>query len=140
MKLSELFDKNAFFRSETEIKEHIKNSKNYNNELPGSANLLMFFQTSKQRTYLVATTKRLYCILDDARKDKPHINWSMPMNEVVDNNELLFTLNTKEKSPKTGLIDIGPKHKNWLFSTSLFNKSTVTSTIEKFLLSSMKNT
>lgn len=140
MKLSELFDINAFFRSETEIKEWIKYSKSYDGEDPQSAELFMFFSTSKQRTYLAATNKRLYCILDDSRKNSPHINWSMSKNDAVDNNGLLFSIKTKDKSKKTGLVDIGEKHKNWLFSKDLFLSTSIEASMEKFIVSSMQST
>ena len=60
MSIKALFDSDAFFRPEKEIKDWIKHSKNYQGENPNSVHLLKFFSTSKQRTYLVATPARLH--------------------------------------------------------------------------------
>lgn len=137
MKLSTFFDNKAFFRSDTEIKQWIRQSKNYDNESLESTSLFMFFSTSKQRTYLVATPKRLYCILDDSRKKSPHLNWSMPVNDVVDGHDLLFTITTKDKSKATGLVDISDKHKNWLFSKDLFASTNIEDSMKTFIVSAM---
>ncbi|MBL4762056.1 MAG: hypothetical protein JKY93_05075 [Gammaproteobacteria bacterium] len=137
MKLSALFDSKAFFRSDTEIKQWIRQSKNYNNENLQSTDLLIFFSTSKQRTYLVATKKRLYCILDDSRKDSPHLNWSMSINNVVDSDGLLFSITAKDKSKATGLVDISNKHKNWLFSKDLFVSKNIEESMKAFIVSTM---
>lgn len=137
MKLAKLFDNNAFFRSESEIKKWIVKSRNYQGEDTSIAKSFLYFSTSKQRTYLVATNKRLYCILDDSRKEKPHINWSMPRKDVLDNNRLMFSITTRDKSNKTGLADIGIKHKNWLFSKELFSSSDIESSMKEFIESSM---
>ncbi len=55
---------------------HSKNFRSGEEQLEGAATLL-FFQTRKQRTWLVATDQRVYCVLDDRRKPKPHINWAI---------------------------------------------------------------
>jgi len=121
MRLSDLFDKNAFFKPEIYIKEYIKNSKNYEGESTSNANVLKFFSTSKQRTYLVFTDKKVYCILDDNRKSKPNINWSEKLTEYFKRDNIDKVITTKDKTDNTGLVDFGQKHKNWLFTKSLFN-------------------
>ena len=73
MVFHEFFASGPSFRTEDNISLSIENSKNYEGEDTNSANLLLFFTTSKQKTYLVATEKRLYCILDDIRKKTPHV-------------------------------------------------------------------
>ena len=137
MEISSLFDNNAFFRSKSKIKEWIKNSKNYKGEDPRSAKLFMFFSTSKQRAYLVATERRLYCILDDSRKDYPHINWSMPKRDVKDRNGLKITITSRDKSEKTGLVDISDKHKNWLYTKNLFSSKNIESSMAEFIENAM---
>tara|TARA_B100000315_G_C14442213_1_gene525235 strand:+ start:435 stop:845 length:411 start_codon:yes stop_codon:yes gene_type:complete len=136
MKFSNLFDSNAFFRAEKDIKSCIKNSKNYEEEDPMSTNLLLIFSTSKQRTYLVASSKRLYCILDDIRKDVPRINWSLRRNSLKSNGQIIINILSRDKTEKTGLVDIGSNHKNWLFSKKLFERLDIVSSI-KNLISAM---
>lgn len=133
MKLSDLFDENAFFRSDREIKEYIKNSKNYAGEDPNDANLLKFFSTSKQRTYLVITNERVYCILDDKRKSSPNINWSERLSDFAKEKDLGKMFSTREKTPNTGFIDFGIKHQNWLFTKSLFNETNIEQNVIEIL-------
>lgn len=137
MKVSKLFDNDAFFRTDAEIKDSIKNSKNYEGEDPNSAKIFMFFSTSKQRTYLVATAVRLYCILDDVRKDSPHINWSMPKKDVKDSDMIKINIASRDKTEKTGLVDIGKKHMNWLYTKKLFPSNSIESSIIEFIDNAM---
>jgi len=136
MQVKGLFDSDAFFRHEERIKKWIENSKNYADEEPNSAQLLRIFSTSKQRTYLVSTPKRMYCILDDSRKDNPHINWSIARNEVEKDGKVIVPISTSDKTDNTGLVDIGPKHKNWLFTKALFRKTSVVDSIAKLIADS----
>ena len=140
MAIKKLFDSNAFFRPEKEIKDWITRSKNYEKEDPNSAHLLEFFSTSKQRTYLVSTPKRMYCILDDSRKDNPHINWSIARNELEKDDKIIMTISTSEKTENTGLVDIGPRHKNWLFTRSLFLQTSIANSIQQLILESATRT
>ena len=137
MKVSKLFDNNAFFRTDAEIKESTKNSKNYEGEDPNFAKIFLFFSTSKQRTYLVATAVRLYCIIDDVRKDSPHINWSMPKKDVKDNDTIKIDITSRDKTEKTGIVDIGEKHKNWLYTKKLFPSNSIESSIKEFIGNAM---
>lgn len=133
MKLSDLFDRDAYFRSEEEIKSYISNSKKYKQENPSDAKLLKIFSTSKQRTYLVITDKMIYCILDDARKNKPHLNWSKTRDNFFDGKNLTVAVTTREKSTTTGLVDFGSDHKNWLFTKSLFKDISIENKLKSLL-------
>lgn len=139
MKIADMFDSGNEFRSEGDVKQSIKRSKNYKGEDPSEAHLLNIFGTSKQRTYLVATPKRLYCILDDTRKDEPHINWSMPKEEILSQEGLKLNVATKDKTNDVGLVDVGSKHTNWLFSKAAFKEKDIKSSIEELLKTAMKD-
>lgn len=137
MLIKEFFDIEAGFRNEEEIKFHIKESVSYEGENPSTAKIFKFFSTSKQRTYLVATNKRLYCILDDKRKNTPHLNWSMKKSEIKKDNELRINITTLDKTDKIGLVNIGEKHKRWLYSKNLFKTKGIEASIKDFLIESM---
>ena len=137
MKISDLFDSDAFFHPEEEIKSWIKSSKNYQGEDPLGAETLLIFSTSKQRTWLVATLEMLYCILDDARKENPHINWSMGKNALIHNGNVTLNVSSRDKTDRTGLVDIGPTHKNWLFTKQLFKGKDIESSIKDLLRRAM---
>lgn len=119
------------YYSKDEIIQFINNSKHYNSHLEelGKATALLFFQTSKQKTWLVSTNKRLYCILDDNRKNKPNINWSISKQNLLDSE-----INTRDYSEEMGLVDIGPE-KNWFYSKRLFIESDIKTSIIKEIFS-----
>ena len=128
------------FRTVEEIKESIRQSKNYRLDRsdPAGALPLLIYQTRLQQTWLIKTLIRLYCVLDDLRKPEPHVNWSMAMSEVLDgagNIKMGIAARPPAASSETaGQIDFGPNHKNWLFSTKLFTVRSVEEEIRAFLL------
>ena len=127
------------FRSREEIAGYIVNSVNFDRatESPESAKTLLLFQTSKQRTWLVATRERVYCILDDVRKPEPHINWSRPRRQIVADGEVVLDVRPHDRTQKTGLIDFGPEHKRWLYTRDLFEHGDVVSAVREFLKKAM---
>lgn len=128
-----------FFTVE-EIKQFIARSKNYRLDMspPAEALPLLLYQTRIQQTWLVKTTKRLYCLLDYVRKPEPNVNWSMPMSEVADpNGELKLAVKAHPPSDAdqtSGTVDFGPNHRDWLYSTKLFTVRSVEEEIGAFLL------
>jgi len=135
-----LFDFDKRFHSEDEIKSSIESSKNYRGEKPKETQILLIFKTSKQRTWLVATNKRLYCILDDIRITKPYINWSMGKDSLTDNGKVSVEISIHDKSDRTGLVDIGSSHRGWLFTKSLFRDNPIELSIKNLIASKMTNT
>jgi hypothetical protein len=127
------------FYSEQQIKESIRDSKNFDptKENPSDADALLIFETSKQQTWIVSTSERLYCILDDIREEKPHINWSMQRDRVLSQDQLLLEIETKEHTNTTGLVDIGTDHKNWLYSKKLFASKSVDENIRELIKKQM---
>jgi hypothetical protein len=120
--LSQFLPGRSDFESNTGIIRFIVNSKNFDpkTEDPDKAEALLLFSTSNQHTWLVATQERLYCILDDLRKDKPHINWSIPKRKLVSGQHVSINLRSRDHSQYSGLIDIGDEHPEWLYTKRLF--------------------
>ena len=110
------------FSSKEEIKQLITKSVNFDPQIenPVTAKTLLFFQSPKQKTWLVATPHRLYCILDDIRKDEPHINWSLSKSKIISHNTLTLEIRSHSPSTATGRIDFGNSHKFWLYSKHIF--------------------
>ena len=100
----------------------ISNSKNFNSEAenPGEADALLIFSTAKQQAWLVATSERLYGVVDDLRKEKPRINWSIPKRKLVSGEGISTKLISRDKNELSGLIDIGDACTNWLYTKRLF--------------------
>jgi hypothetical protein len=115
------------FADKSEIIEFIKNSKHYDAAIEDKsiADALLIFQTSKQQTWLVSNSERLYCILDDLRKDKPNINWAMHKSKVISSGKINLTITSRDETDNSGRVDIGPRHTNWYFTKRLFSNSPV---------------
>lgn len=126
------------FLSEPEICQSIRHSKNYNADIesPEQAKCLLIFETSKQHTWLVSTNERLYCILDDVRKPEPHINWSVQKKTLIGQPGEDSPIKSRSKSENTGLVDVGLRHKNWLFSKRLFTQQPIDKVIQNLLTDS----
>jgi len=79
----------------------------------GDLDLLLLFRTAKQRTWLVAGTVHLFCVLDDAstRASGRLIQWRLPHGEVS-------PIGTRPYKEGVGLLDLGPR-KGWLYSYTL---------------------
>jgi hypothetical protein len=104
------------------IVRSISNSKNFNPETenPGDADALLIFTTAKQQAWLVATPERLYGVVDDLRKEKPRINWSIPKRRLVSGESVSTRLISRDKNELSGFIDIGNVCTNWLYTKRLF--------------------
>lgn len=120
--LSQFLPGRSDFESKIGIIRFIVNSRNFDlkTEDPGKAEALLLFSTSNQHTWLVATRERLYCILDDLKKDKPHINWSIPKRKLVSDQHVSINLRSRDHSQYSGLIDVGDEHPDWLYTKRLF--------------------
>ena len=130
MKAKDFFDRDHKFYDEKEIKGIIRTSKNYSSEEnTDSAEALLIFKTSKQRTWLIATDKRLYCVLDDYRKPQPSVMWSKKRDNIFSQGNMSLNIQTRDYKQNTGLVDIGTDHKDWLFSKSLFINNKISDSI-----------
>ena len=78
------------FANEQEIKQWIRHSKNWNKpskfvsseEISSGKKSLLLFDSEKRHSWLVATNKRLYKILDDRREKSPKIYWSVELEQL----------------------------------------------------------
>lgn len=109
------------FWSKEEILGIVEKSALYDlgEESTESAEPILIFSTSKQQTWLIVTAARLYCVLDDIRRPQPDLQWVLQRDELVSGGKLTARVHTKDKSDRTGLLDVGPRQ-NWLYSKALF--------------------
>ena len=113
------------FSSEREIRRSIEQSRDYDStrESPDDVRTLLIFETSKQHTWLVATRDRLYFILDDVRRPAPRVARSVGRRELMTRSDGRIAVDTKPKSVRTGLVDVGLRRRGWLYSRALFPSS-----------------
>lgn len=121
------------YSSQRKIRETIKSSVNYRGENIESSELVCLFETSKQRTWFVATEKRVYLILDDIRKDIVKVNKSYRFNTIYSNEKLVIKIDSNYKT-LTGRIYFKDSTRGWLYSKSLFpNKIDLHNTINTIM-------
>jgi hypothetical protein len=135
MRVSELLIGRREFKTEPEVIQIITSSKKYepSKESIADAEAKLIFQTSKQQTWLVFTNEKLYCILDDISKGTTKVNWAIPKKDIVKEGKITIKLSSRDKSSKTGLVDIGTNHKNWLFSKCLFTEKSIEESIKELI-------
>lgn len=75
---------------------------------------LLLFETRTQHTWLIATNKQLFCVLDDekTRYNNRMIQWRMPLDHAAP----VVAVAHRQRS---GKVNIGDK-RNWLYSRKLF--------------------
>ena len=123
------------FALEDDIRDHVKASRNYDGDDLAAAHLLLLFSTSRQHTWLIGTNKRLYCILDDVRKDQPKVQWSLGKDELKDSaGNLTAEISSADRRKNSGVCHIGPR-RNWLYSKQLFRSVSVVDAITKLIQS-----
>lgn len=128
------------FKPEENLTRFVTNSKYFNSEVEdvSKAQALKIFETSRQLTWLVSTSERLYCILDDISDDKLHINWSIPKEDITTRDELSIQIKAEDKTEDTGLVDIG-EFRNWLYSKRFFEEEekSIVESVNKLIIDSM---
>lgn len=124
--------------------EDIKNyiASNYSLE-PGenilTAEGIIIFQTSRQKTWLIASEKKLFCVLDDIENDSFEVRWQMSKTDLFQGRNLNFEVKVNPNySPTTGSVDLGNNHKEWLYSKKLYrSEAELKNSISDLILSKM---
>ncbi len=111
------------FSSEPEIRESITKSRSYDSSSDSldDASSLLIFETSRQHTWLVATSDSLYFVLDDIRMPEPQIKRAVRRRELKTRDDGTVAVDTRSKSTSTGLVDVGLRRRGWLYSKDLFS-------------------
>ncbi len=111
------------FSSGLEIRESIMKSRGRDapSEPLDDTNSLLIFETSRQHTWLVATSDSLYFVLDDIRMPEPQIKRAVRRHELKARDDGTVAVDTRSKSTSTGLVDVGLRRRGWLYSKGLFS-------------------
>jgi hypothetical protein len=136
MNIRELLLGRRDLKTAEQIVEIVRSSTNFDQSEEGLEEALLIFQTSKQQTWLIATTERLYCVLDDISRGFTRTQWSMTKKTIVCNNKIILPISTRDKTDQTGLLDLG-KHRGWLFTKRLFASSPIDEQVKKLIKKKM---
>lgn len=102
-----------------------------------NVNEMLLFESNVQKTWLICTNHALYCALDDIRRDESTIRWKLSKSSIVRGNTIFLNLSIKDdwkKPTKYGRIDFGSKHKDWLYSKSLYSRPVILQSIFQELI------
>ncbi|HLG54134.1 MAG TPA: hypothetical protein VI485_02310 [Vicinamibacterales bacterium] len=105
-------------------------------EEKSSAEALLIFQTSKQQTWLVATPRGLYCVLDDLNKGSTRVQWAIPSTELISDGTVTAKTSARDKSERTGLLDVNGR-RDWLFSKKLFAAKRIEASVRDLISKAM---
>lgn len=113
------------FRSAKQIIEMIEDDVRFGHsgESFEERNAVPIFKTSKQQTWLVASNRRLYCVLDDPGKGFTRLQWTKSREELFNGKSSIdVPIITRGHSDAYLLLDIGDRT-GWLLSRRLFDDS-----------------
>lgn len=89
----------------------------------------LLLENSFQRTWIVATERVIACVLDDISKNQLYdpLRWQCL-------HRFALPVEVEAYKRKTGLIHLGPKHRDWLYSTRLHPDAAILKARVEFLL------
>ncbi len=78
------------------------------------ANPFLLYENAFQKTWLVVTFSRMTCVLDDLTKGAHYdpFRWTEALDDVL-------PVSIESNSPNKGLIHLGRRHRDWLYSPRL---------------------
>ena len=120
----EIFDyQNGVTEYAFEDKKVFKNLKHHNQ--------ITFFETKRQKTFLIKSNDGIDCILQDKIDNTYQLKWHEPYEYFYElKPEVIFN-----DTEKFGRVDIGKKHKWWLVSKELFkNESDLSDQLKLFFV------
>lgn len=103
------------------------------NETFEKCEMLLIFDTKKQRTWLLATNQAFYCVIDVLEKPQPALLWRIKKDKLISNNGLNVQMRIEDNSATTGRIFINDK-KPRLFNYRLFTDSPIEQRIKSMLV------
>lgn len=128
------------FKSVDEIVDLVRSQTRFDPavEVKSAAEALLIFQTSKQQTWLVATSAGLYCVLDDLGKGFTRVQWAISSKHLVSGGTLTASISARDESERTGLLDVNER-RNWLFSKKLFTAKGIEASVRDLISKAMMN-
>ncbi len=101
------------------------------------AEMLLIFETRRQHTWLLATAKALYCVLDNRREPHARRLWRIPRDEIVRDGMLVLPVNEAELTERDSYVVINGKRPR-KFTRDLFKTMTITDSVKSMLGSAFK--
>ncbi len=135
MKLADLYSGLRPFSSDEEIVMAVKSSKYFDEKEEDLTKVrkIQLLDTSKQRTFLISTGKRIYKVLDDRRSNAPKVTWSRRIDKVFEGRELKAKLVPRSDRSYNLIFDASPNRLN-LITKKLFANIDFNDAISKLIV------
>lgn len=134
MRLSSFFKAPRPFVSITDLKFTLSELDHPQNEDFERAEALLIFESARQKTWLIATNLRLYCLFDIAAEERPRVKWKIDKSHLVsDDDGVIVKLSLRESTRRTGFIQINDKNPR-KYSKLLFTMAPITRAIRIMLM------
>jgi len=104
-----------------------------------NAKALLIFITSRQQTWLVATRRKLYCVLDDLRDEEPRVWWDYSVEYSLDQKKFFLSDNEgkpvsvefREQPGETSILRINSQ--DWQYSNKLFTPVSIQESLGRLI-------
>jgi hypothetical protein len=98
------------------------------------ARMLLIFQTGVQQTWLVASSKALYCVIDKRREQHPRRLWRIASSDIVSEGRIVLQVSEAMLTDKDNYVIIDGKRPR-KFTPELFRTLPVTESVKDLLRS-----
>ncbi len=134
MSFKDFYKGRRSFVDDNSVVDIVKRSKRFNSSTEDltKAKRVQLLDTSNQRTYLVATNKNIYKILDDRRSDRAKIAWSRAKKSLVSDGNLGVTIRAYKPRTDKLVLNKLPEKTN-LISKNLFVNIDATMAVNKLI-------
>lgn len=88
--------------------------------------LMLLFATPTQRSWLAVDKLSAYYVLDDLRREEPQVQW------LANRSELHPVRANHDHSPASGILHLGKRGTDWLYSKDLFQDRDIVAAIQQF--------
>ena len=94
---------------------------------PRDIRLMLVFATPTQRSWLAVDKLSVYCVLDDLRKEEPTVQW------LANRTDVHAVRANHDHSPASGILHLGTRGRDWLYSKDLFQDRDVVDAVRQFI-------
>ena len=118
--------------SETDIKAFLRDKYGDRAEKYLEAGSLLIFWGPKQKTWLIATNKALYCVFDISKENIPRVKWRIDSDYIKNG----LPISVQDYSDHTGYVVIDSKNRR-KYSRKLFTQVSISNAIRAMLHASL---
>ncbi len=121
------------FTSSSDLKVQLRDTYDWSNSDYLSAESLLIFDATRQRTWLIANSHYLYCMFDIIDEPSPRVQWRIKKDLIISGNKIILKLSTNNYSERNGYLIIDEK-KPRKYSRLLFQRVSVERSVRILLM------